>query len=337
LAAGAVDIVALVSVPLERLLPLLRSPRSLKPLEWRDGDLSTADGDERYPLAQGIPILIDGGRSVFSIEDFLSTDAAPRGTVLRLRRLAERLLPSVSHNLAARENYRRLGAALARHDDGSRARVLVIGGSVAGVGFEELLRGPEIELVETDVAFGPRTDLICDGHALPFADGAFDAVVCQAVLEHVVDPPRVVEEIWRVLAPGGLVYSEIPFMQQVHEGAYDFTRYTMIGHRRLYRRFEALHWGAIGGPGMALAWATVYFARALAGSRSTLADFFAAIARLLTFWLKYFDRLLLRTPAGMDAASGTFLLGRKSADTIDDRALIQRAGGREGGHLIWRA
>jgi 2-polyprenyl-6-hydroxyphenyl methylase/3-demethylubiquinone-9 3-methyltransferase len=38
---------------------------------------------------------------------------------------------------------------------------------------------------------------------LPFADGAFDAVVAADVLEHLPDLPRVVRELGRVLAPGG--------------------------------------------------------------------------------------------------------------------------------------
>jgi 2-polyprenyl-6-hydroxyphenyl methylase / 3-demethylubiquinone-9 3-methyltransferase len=39
--------------------------------------------------------------------------------------------------------------------------------------------------------------------ALPFADGAFDAVVCADCLEHVDDLERVVAEVARVLRPGG--------------------------------------------------------------------------------------------------------------------------------------
>ena len=41
------------------------------------------------------------------------------------------------------------------------------------------------------------------GESLPYADASFDAVFCCDVLEHVRDLPRVIEEIQRVLKPGG--------------------------------------------------------------------------------------------------------------------------------------
>ena len=43
-------------------------------------------------------------------------------------------------------------------------KVLIIGGAVAGEGFEFDKISTEIVLVETDVAFGKRTNLICDAH-----------------------------------------------------------------------------------------------------------------------------------------------------------------------------
>lgn len=46
-----------------------------------------------------------------------------------------------------------------------------------------------------------------DLHALPFADGAFDVVLANHVLYHAADLPRALDELARVLAPGGRFYA----------------------------------------------------------------------------------------------------------------------------------
>jgi 2-polyprenyl-6-hydroxyphenyl methylase / 3-demethylubiquinone-9 3-methyltransferase len=45
---------------------------------------------------------------------------------------------------------------------------------------------------------------VSGGESLPFADGAFDVVVCVDVLEHVEDLRRVLSEVRRVLRPNGI-------------------------------------------------------------------------------------------------------------------------------------
>lgn len=52
--------------------------------------------------------------------------------------------------------------------------------------------------------------LLGDGHALPFVDGQFAAVVCTEVLEHTEHPDRVLLEAWRVLRPAGMVCLSVP-------------------------------------------------------------------------------------------------------------------------------
>jgi SAM-dependent methyltransferase len=46
--------------------------------------------------------------------------------------------------------------------------------------------------------------------ALPFPNGAFDLVSCFEAIEHVADPHRALDELARVLAPGGLLLVSSP-------------------------------------------------------------------------------------------------------------------------------
>lgn len=148
----------------------------------------------------------------------------------------------------------------------------------------------------------------------------------QAVLEHVLDPFRCVEEIHRALKDDGLVYAETPFMQQVHDGAYDFSRFTHLGHRRLFRRFKEVDSGAVCGPGMALAWSYQYFLMSFAPSR-----FWREVLRLFGCWTaffyRFFDHYLIDKPGTLDAAAGYYFLGRKSDGVLSDRDLLKLYGG----------
>ena len=42
------------------------------------------------------------------------------------------------------------------------------------------------------------------------------------------------------------------------------------------------------------------------------------LARLLFFWLKYVDTFVVARPAAIDAASGTFFLGRRRTAAVSD-------------------
>ena len=44
-----------------------------------------------------------------------------------------------------------------------------------------------------------------DGHSLPFPQGMFSIVICNSVLHHAREPVRLLREMFRVAAPGGVV------------------------------------------------------------------------------------------------------------------------------------
>lgn len=85
----------------------------------------------------------------------------------------------------------------------------------------------------TGIDFNPAADIQMDisQERYPFNNNSFDYVICNAVLEHVKDDSFVLNEIYRVLKPGGTAYISIPFMQPFHADPDDFRRYTAEGLR----------------------------------------------------------------------------------------------------------
>lgn len=282
--------------------------------DWLSSDL---DPSIRYPILEGTPVLINDENSLFSVDDFThDRDTTIIRKQSQFKRMIKKALPGISLNLKAAKNYDNLAAML---PDG--AKILIIGEHVLVAGMESIYANKTFETVGTDVTIGPKTKVICDAHDIPFADETFDCVIIQAVLEHVLDPVRCVSEVHRVLKSTGIVYAETPFMQQVHMKQFDFTRFSHLGHRRLFRHFEEIESGPSGGPGMALAWAWTYFVESFAFNRLS-SSFLTLFATLTSFHWKYFDYLLLERPRAYDAASGYFFIGKKSDTCLSDKELI---------------
>jgi SAM-dependent methyltransferase len=304
---------------------LLRCPRTGEPLRWTEDGLLTPKGEASgYRLVGGVPLLVDFEHSIIS-EASVSAEGVESGVKRRQR---SGLMAPIKRLLSPPKDSTRDNVGLLRsllQKRGSRRPlVLVIGGGTVGQGMQPLYDDPDARLILFDIYRSADVHFVADAHSIPLADASMDAVVVQAVLEHVLQPATVVAEIWRVLRDGGLVYAETPFLQHVHEGAYDFTRFTESGHRYLFRRFDLVASGASGGPGMQLMWSIDYFVRSLFRSVGA-----GKIAKLAFFWLRYLDRFIPPSFAS-DAASGVYFLGYKSAGdmTPDDAIAFYRGAQR---------
>lgn len=301
---------------LNQIESLLRSPVNGARLR-RNGDTLVDETDPASSFASvgDAPVLVDFSRSVFSRSDLLDSKAESRvvrprmaGAKVAVKRLLSPAKPVTAQNV---DEFVRLLLI-----DNPHPLVLVVGGGTVGQGMAALYDHPDIRVLALDVYASPLAQLIADAHQIPLASDSVDGVVAQAVLEHVLEPDTVVAEIWRVLKPGGLVYAETPFLQHVHEGAYDFTRFTAGGHRWLFRRFEAIRSGVCGGAGTQLLWSIDYFVRGL--FRSVRAG---KAAKLMFFWLGKLDAAMPADYAS-DAASGFYLMGRKSEMTLKPDEII---------------
>jgi SAM-dependent methyltransferase len=95
-----------------------------------------------------------------------------------------------------------------------------------------------------DMVPGPYVDDIGSAQQMPYEDGRFDLVLCTQVLEHAVDPSRVIAEIHRVLRPRGVVLASTHGVEIYHpgppgSGVGDFWRWTHAGLARLFQHSAA--------------------------------------------------------------------------------------------------
>jgi SAM-dependent methyltransferase len=267
-----------------------------------------------FPVVQGQAVLIRPDNPLLSLAGRPRTPPP-----VRMAARISRYLPSPSLNLS-RTKCLQIMLRLLR---GTPSPAILVVGSgkqkeVLISAFRDL---PAVRLLCTDIAADGDVDILCDAHDLPFADASFDALITTAVIEHVMYPERVALELHRVLKPQGVIYSELPFIQQVHEGAHDFTRYSHLGHRRLLNRFSEIESGMCAGPATALVWSIEHFFLAFARP-PTARRIVKACVRLAASWLKYFDLVLRSQPQALDGASCTYFLGRRIDGTIPDASIV---------------
>lgn len=163
---------------ISELLPILRCPRTHGPLHLDKGELVSKEGG-RYPIVNGKPILVRSPRPHHL------TPPAPT---------------HISQNQACYVVEERCCV--------SKGRCLHLGsGNVP-------CSDPRV--VSLDVLPCENVDIVGEAEELPFVDGVFDLVDANAVFEHLHDPLRAIEEVKRVLAPGGRYLIDTAFLQAYH-------------------------------------------------------------------------------------------------------------------------
>lgn len=81
---------------------------------------------------------------------------------------------------------------------------------------------------------GPMTiDAFGSVFELPVRSNSCDTVLCTQVLEHLPEPHRAFDEIYRVLKNGGCLMLTAPMAWELHAEPYDFFRFTKHGLRSL--------------------------------------------------------------------------------------------------------
>jgi SAM-dependent methyltransferase len=186
---------------------------------------------------------------------------------------------------------------------GNKATVLNV-----GAGYTDL--GPTV--INVDIFDSGTTDVIGSAMALPFPDASSDLVILQGVLEHVADAAGTLAESIRVLKPGGLFYTEMPFLQPYHESPIDLRRSTKPGLATLCAPLTEIESGIHIGPAATFAWFTrELLARLVSGGNPRIYAKASSLIGWAVFPLRYLDHFFERAPHLHTVASSCYYLGRK--------------------------
>ena len=168
------------------------------------------------------------------------------------------------------------------------------------------------DIINIDIFAFDEVDVAADAFNLPIIDNTVDLIINIAMLEHIANPRKVMEEMARILRPGGEIICDLPFLVPFHAAPNDFYRWTISGIKELCHAFKDIEIGISGGPISGMLWA---FQECVAilfsfGSK-TVHDIMLMFVMVLTSPLKLLDLILVKFPYAEKISASFYMIAKK--------------------------
>jgi SAM-dependent methyltransferase len=180
-----------------------------------------------------------------------------------------------------------------------------------GAGFTRL--HPQVK--NLDIFEGEYIDIVGKAENIPLADESIALVITQEALEHIQDPFKAVEEMYRILRKGGFIYCQVPFIIGYHPGPTDFWRFTVEGIKEIFEKhnFECIEVGISVGSGTGFYRIAVeFFALLFSLPIRPLYHIFKALFALIFFPIKWLDYLFVFSNQNDRIAGGYYVIMKKT-------------------------
>lgn len=118
----------------------------------------------------------------------------------------------------------------------SSINILNIGSSGEIEKYIKIINKAEIISIDIDETRNP--DIVMDATKMTFESNRFDAIFMMEVLEHIPEPQKAIDEIYRTLKKDGTLVLSTPYIFGLHDKPYDFYRYTKYGLSYLLKDFK---------------------------------------------------------------------------------------------------
>lgn len=158
-------------------------------------------------------------KEIDKINNLLFNPSIFRGNYLHLSKLKECLKKEINTNLKGRDNL----------------KILDIGCGTKP--YFSLFEKYKKEYIGIDMVEKKTVDIVSKAEKLPFLNNSFDVCFSTQTLEHVLNPQKSVDEIFRVLKKDGIVFLTTHGIWEKHDDP-DYWRFTDESLKMLFKNFR---------------------------------------------------------------------------------------------------
>ncbi len=98
-----------------------------------------------------------------------------------------------------------------------------------------------LEYTSADL-FSPIVDVKADILDLPFEDNTYDVIICNHVLEHIVDDRKAMSELYRVMKNGAWGIVQVPMKNSLEKTYEDFTITDPKERQKHFGQYDHVRW-----------------------------------------------------------------------------------------------
>jgi SAM-dependent methyltransferase len=169
------------------------------------------------------------------------------------------------------------------------------------------------KIICVDLVPEPGVDIVADAHDLSIVpSGSVDCVLLVQMLTYCHTPQRVVDEAFRILRPGGILYIGAAFLLKMAPDPADYYRFTPAALVHLCRQFEVLASGSTRGPASTMCDLLIrYLALLLCCNRDRLYGVLVEVFRCALAWTKHFDRIIAHWRVAQSLYGNSYVVARK--------------------------
>jgi len=270
-------------------------------MDWEDNDVSCPSCGDHFPRINGVPYLLSEAGQL--LDDVNQEDSQYQQDMFHKRTPVARIASFAAEVISSEyQPYRQMQSFI--YAIPSEAVVVEFGS-----GNRRLLP----HRINVDLFPFPNVDIVSDITATYFAKETIDYLILDTVLEHVPEPQSVVNEIYRVLKPGGKVICISPWIFPYHGYPRNYYNISMDGLEYLFRKFSKRKIEINAGPTAALTnLISEYFTLAIVGNKKGLQyTAFKGLSLLPIFLFKFLDRFWSRNGVGRRISSCLSLVAEK--------------------------